>query len=140
VPPRLGAFTLVIALALVASCSDDDPTYKPDTTPPAILSGPTVSEVTQRTARVSWRTDDRSTSVVEFTQDIAFAPGVYPGLGPRRLGNPSLVYEHSLMMADTTGAYGAEIEPGAVYYYHVASQNAAGLTTWSSVDSFTTLP
>jgi hypothetical protein len=129
-----------MALLLVTSCSDDDPAYKPDTTPPAILSGPTVSDIAQSSARVSWTTDDRSTSVVEFTGDRSFADGPYPGLGPRRLGNPSLVHEHSLVMTDTTGVYGAEMEPGTLFYYHVASQNAAGMITWSSVDSFTTLP
>jgi hypothetical protein len=131
---RLHALPLLIALCLVVSCSDDDPTYKPkpDTTAPVLLSGPTISNITQYSATVSWTTDDPSTSVVTFASDTTLWGFLVP------VKDMNLVREHSLVIA--ANVYGGEIPPGTLVYYDVASRNAAGLTTRTPRNSFTTLP
>jgi hypothetical protein len=132
---KLRAFLLVIALTLAVSCSDDDPTYKPkpDTTAPVLLSGPTISNITQHSATVSWTTDDPSTSVVTFASDTTLWGFLVP------VKDMNLVREHRLVIA--SNVYGEdEIPPGTLVYYDVASRNAAGLTTRTPLTSFTTLP
>jgi hypothetical protein len=95
---RLHTLPLLIALCSAVSCSDDDPTYKPkpDTTAPVLLSGPTISDITQHSAIVSWRTDDPSTSVVR----LGFGPSALELWGfqvPAK--DMSLVREHSILIA-----------------------------------------
>lgn len=137
---RLHALPLLIALCLVVSCSNDDPTYKPkpDTTAPVLLSGPTISDITQHSAIVSWTTDDPSTSVVRFggPADLALWGWAIPAK------DMNLVREHSILIASSSiDAYGTdEIPPGTLVYYDIASRNSAGLTTTTPIDSFTTLP
>jgi hypothetical protein len=136
---RLHTLPLLVAFSLAVSCSDDDPTYKPDTTAPVVLRGPTISDITQHSAIVSWRTDDPSTSVVTFASDTAsFA--LWDFLVPVK--DMSLVREHSILIASSSlDVYGVEeIPPGTLVHYSAASRNAAGLTTRTPLASFTTLP
>ena len=104
-----------------------------------MLSGPTISDITQHSGTVSWTTDDPSTSVVTFSSDTAsFA--LWDFLVPAK--DMSLVREHSILIASSSlDVYGVdEIPPGTLVYYDVASRNAAGLTTRTARQSFTTLP
>jgi len=136
---RLHTLLPLVAFSLALSCSDDGPTYRPDTTAPVVLSGPTISDITQHSAIVSWRTDDPSTSVVTFASDTAsFA--LWDFLVPAK--DMNLVREHSILIASSSlDVYGVdEIQPGTLVYYSAASQNAAGLTTRTPLASFTTVP
>jgi len=136
---RLHAPPLLIALCLVVSCTDDPYKPKPDTTAPVLLSGPTISNITQHSATVSWTTDDPSTSVVTFSSDTA-SLALWDFLVPAK--DMNLVREHSILIASSSiDVYGVdEIPPETLVYYDVASRNGAGLTTRTPRNSFTTLP
>jgi hypothetical protein len=107
---RLLAFPLAIALLLVTACSNDDPAYKPDTTAPVMLSGPTISDIT-------W----------DF---------LVPAKDMNLVREHSILIASSSL--DVYGV--DEIPPGTLVYYSAASRNAAGLTTRTPLASFTTSP
>jgi N-acetylneuraminic acid mutarotase len=93
-----------------------------DTTPPAITSGPTVSDITSTSAVVKWNTDEASSSVVEY--------GVKPGYGLTAKGKDN-VTEHSVSLAS--------LSSNTTYYYRVGSTDASGNTVWSEQKTFKTL-
>jgi hypothetical protein len=95
-----------------------------DTTHPAIISGPTVSNITLNAARISWQTDEASTSRVDYGRmagyysDIAISAGMAT----------SHVVELSGLQAFTT------------YHYRVDSRDAFGNAVQSSDLAFHTMP
>jgi|GEM_PF-1680333 len=101
-----------------------DETWKCDTTPPEVVDGPGVSDITGTSAVISWVTDENSDSVVKYGKKA----GVY-GLEEQAL---TLVTEHNVAL---TG-----LEPSTVYQFVVESTDASGNTTTSKAGTFETLP
>lgn len=93
----------------------------PDTTPPAITSGPAASAV-DCSAAVTWNTDEAATSLVEY--------GPTAGYGSSESGT-GFVQNHSVTILG--------LAPTSLYHYRVSSLDAAGNgPTQSSDATFTT--
>ncbi|OGG55610.1 MAG: hypothetical protein A3F84_01755 [Candidatus Handelsmanbacteria bacterium RIFCSPLOWO2_12_FULL_64_10] len=92
-------------------------------TPPVILQGPVAQGIGQDRATVRWKTDEVSSSVVEF-DTVAV-------LSTRVVTVPEQVADHAVTL---TG-----LAPGKTYYYRVRSTGLARLSVASEVLSFTTL-
>lgn len=95
-----------------------------DTTPPVIISGPTVSNVTAASATISWTTDEASDSAVRF--------GRKAGMFEDEETDSAPTQTHAVML---TG-----LQPSAAYRYVVSSTDAAGNTVASQEAFFTTKP
>ena len=97
----------------------------PAARPPVITRGPPAPEVTDTTARIVWRTDEVSTSVVEYAsrEDL---------LDPIRLEDADLVDEHDVLLAG--------LEAETRYFYRVRSVDAAGSQSRWKRGHFRTLP
>ncbi|MCX7014882.1 MAG: hypothetical protein NTW86_20415, partial [Candidatus Sumerlaeota bacterium] len=95
-----------------------------DVAPPKILCGPYVNAITDASALVEWRTDEWSTSVVEY--------GVTTGLG-QSASAPDLSVGHAVRL---TG-----LAPDTRYYWRVLSDDAAhNGPTASDIRQFYTEP
>jgi PGF-pre-PGF domain-containing protein len=92
-----------------------------DTTPP-VISNVAVTDVTTTSARITWTTNEPSTSQVEYGTTTA-----YGTLTPL---DPTLVTSHSVAL---TG-----LSPGTTYHFRVISIDAAGNKAYSSDFTFTT--
>lgn len=97
--------------------SDDDPT-------PPVITHVVVSDITDGTARISWTTDEPSTSQVEYD--------FVPDYGQATEEDTNLLTSHSVTLQGLT--------PATSYHFRVKSTNAAGLTSYSSDQPFTTQP
>ncbi|MFN2525120.1 MAG: S8 family serine peptidase [Actinomycetota bacterium] len=95
---------------------------EPDTTPPAITSGPNANNVTDVSADIVWTTDEASDSRVDY----GTSSGSYTESGT----NTSMVTSHSLAVAGLTAS--------TTYYYRVTSTDGAGNSVASAEASFTT--
>jgi len=95
-----------------------EPTYAPpsDTTPP-MISDVKVTNITETSATITWKTDENSTSRVEYDSSTA--------------ENKTLVKLHRIVLAD--------LEPETAYLFKVASRDGAGNEAVSEEYSFTTL-
>lgn len=96
----------------------------PDTTPPSIISGPTVRAVSDSSALVEWQTNEPATSGV-----------VYGGSNPPDTTTTDLALTtwHTMPL---TG-----LQPGTAYYLQIASSDASGNgPAISPVLSFATKP
>jgi hypothetical protein len=80
----------------------------PDATPPAIISGPLITNIQDKSATVSWVTDEPAVSGVSWNDGVAY--GV--------LTDPRLVTRHSQQI---TG-----LKPGTTYFLTVSSTDALG--------------
>jgi PKD repeat protein len=98
--------------------------WKCDTTPPQIISGPTVSEVTQNSATILWETDEDSDSVVKY--------GRTARMYALEEENSTLVREHSMTLIG--------LEPSATYGFVVRSTDTTGNSVQSQDKTFETLP
>jgi hypothetical protein len=97
---------------------------KPDTTPPVFIDPPVVVNVTHQSAVIRWKSDEPSDALIEFGATPAF-----DGSEARA----ALVTEHNIPL---TG-----LAAGTLYYFRVASKDAAGNgPTASATYSFTTEP
>ena len=97
----------------------------PDLTPPVIISGPTITSITETTATIEWTTDEISTTNVYFDIDGPGEPYDYFS------GDSNLVPVHSLTLSGLT--------PGTDYYCRVGSADAVGNgPTYSGEITFTT--
>ena len=83
----------------------------PDTTPPAITSGPSALDVTEHRATLFWTTDEPATSVVDY--------GTTTGYGGH-LEFGDLVQEHRVSLE--------HLDPGMAYHFKVGSTDLAGHT------------
>ncbi|RLJ01815.1 MAG: hypothetical protein DRP11_03845, partial [Candidatus Aenigmatarchaeota archaeon] len=92
-----------------------------DTTPPAITSGPSVSDITETSAVITWTTDELSSSVVQYGTTTAYGLSATGAEGT----------DHSV---ELTG-----LSASTTYHYRVGSADASGNETWSEDDTFTTL-
>jgi hypothetical protein len=99
-------------------------TWKCDTIPPTITSGPTVSQIDQTSATVTWTTDEDSDSVVEF--------GRYAGGYEDQESDATQSTEHEILLTD--------LNPATVYHYIVKSTDASGNTVTSGRGFFETEP
>ena len=92
-----------------------------DTTPPTI-SDILLSIITKTSADISWRTNEASTSQVEYWS------------GPSKLSplDTAMVIYHLVHLTDLT--------PGTTYYYRTMSRDAAGNLAVSDVHTFVILP
>jgi|GEM_PF-4775226 len=93
------------------------------TTPPVILQGPIVQGTGQDRATVLWKTDEVSSSEVEY--DTAAV------ISTRVVTVPGAEKEHAVTL---TG-----LSPGTTYFYRVRSAGLARLSVVSEVLNFTTL-
>lgn len=87
-----------------------------------VISQVTVGAVTSQTANLSWTTDVPASSQVEF--------GTTVDLGQSLPMNADWVTSHTAPLAG--------LEPDTTYYFRVVSQDAAGRTSVSAVESFST--
>jgi len=92
-----------------------------DAVPPVITSGPSVSEVADTYAVITWTTDELSTSIVQYGTTTAY--GLF-AVGPGGV-------THSVKLAG--------LSPSTTYHYRVGSRDASGNMTWSDDMTFTTL-
>jgi hypothetical protein len=106
----------------VNNCREE--TWKCDGTPPRIISGPTVSEVTTSSAVVSWDTDEASDSAVTYDKSA--------GRYDFEKTASSLVTNHEIAL---TG-----LEPSTTYHFVVQSTDSGGNTIQSKDIAFETLP
>ncbi|GAG11388.1 unnamed protein product, partial [marine sediment metagenome] len=97
--------------------------WKCDTTPPEIISGPTVLEVTQNSAVIFWETDEDSDSTVRYGKMAR----VYALEG----SDSSLVREHRITLTS--------LEPSTTYNFVVQSTDASGNSVQSKGRTFKTL-
>jgi hypothetical protein len=101
------------------------PTPSPtDSTPPKILSGPTVLGITSNSATVSWTTDEASDSTVRV--------GRKAGLFEGEETNNALTQAHAIVLT--------ELQPSATYHYVIRSADATGNAVTSRDAYFTTGP
>jgi hypothetical protein len=96
-----------------------------DQQPPSILSGPTVVDITDARARVTWATDEACTSWVAYGTSPYNQPSTEAGSG---------AYEtsHSVSLKGLTG--------GTTYYVRAFCSDAAGQTVNSEAVPFETEP
>jgi hypothetical protein len=99
-------------------------TWKCDTAPPTITSGPIVFDVLQTSAVISWTTDEDSDSVAAF--------GRYAGGYEEQEDDATLSQEHQITL---TG-----MQPSTVYHYVVRSTDASSNTATSDEGLFETAP
>ena len=95
-----------------------------DTTPPRIISGPRVSNITQSSATISWVTDEESNSDMQWGQ----AARVYPWV----FGSPALVVNHVLILNN--------LDPSTTYHARAHSADASGNSVLSGDFTFQTAP
>lgn len=93
-----------------------------------ILSGPTVSSITETTAVVTWSTSVESTSVVYFGKTEAMGQ-VFSKIIPIE-ETEVMEISHSMTLWS--------LDPGTVYYYKVKSVTPGGATVESTQRSFVT--
>jgi len=92
----------------------------PDTTAP-IMSNISASTISETAADISWRTNEASTSQVEYWA----SPSKFSPL------DETMVYNHLVHLTDLT--------PGTTYHYKTMSKDAAGNVAVSDEDTFKTL-
>ena len=99
-------------------------TWQCDLTPPLIIEGPVVAEVTQNSAVVSWFTDEEADSLVRY--------GEIAGPWPSEQGDPTLAAEHHIALAD--------LQPSTTYRFVARSADAGGNAVEGRELTFQTLP
>ncbi len=96
----------------------------PDTTPPVIVSTPTVTNITYNSAIVEWETDEPATSIVQFGRSTSYA---------RSKSLTAYVTNHSVTLT--------LLESETLYHFRVGSTDEAGNgPRYSTDDTFTTDP
>ena len=95
------------------------------TVPATLISGPDVSEITTKRAKVSWATDRASDSKIA----IGTASGQYSS---SEIGNSDQVSDHSISLDN--------LSPGTTYYIRAKWTDEDGNTGTSQEQTFTTAP
>jgi beta-lactamase superfamily II metal-dependent hydrolase len=119
------ASIIAILVALFAGCAGGEEAEF-DETPP-MISGVSVSNITQTSATVAWVTDESSTSEVTYRRTDIHPAVFYPPVS-----DENLVTSHSIRLSGLTA--------GTTYHYWVESKDASGNEATSEDDTFTTLP
>ncbi|MGQ9582999.1 MAG: fibronectin type III domain-containing protein [Thermoplasmatota archaeon] len=94
----------------------------PDTAPP-VISGIRVERVSSTSATVSWRTDEPSSSSVEYGPSTAYGTLLSSGLS---------VVNHSILLSG--------LEPGRTYHFRVSSTDPTGNRAAPSADQMFRTP
>lgn len=102
------------------NCTEE--TWKCDTTPPSITSGPTVSEIGTDSAIVSWQTDEDTDGLVKY--------GRLAGEYEEQVGDAALEKGHQTNLPD--------LKPSNTYHYVVESTDASDNTVVSKEGFFQT--
>ena len=97
-------------------------TWVCDSAAPKIVSGPTVSGVTQTTATIAWGSDEESDSAVHY--------GTQPGSYATERIDATLTDKHQMQLQN--------LKPGTAYYFVVRSRDQAGNAVTSTERSFRT--
>lgn len=121
---KLSLLLLVLAVGIGAGCGGGGGGgggAGPDTDPPIITSGPSASNIDHQGARITWSTDEASTSVVKYGETTAYTDSVTSG---------SFVTSH---LATLSG-----LDAVTLYHYRVYSADEAGNRVSSSDRTFTT--
>lgn len=100
-------------------------TLSSDTTGPQITAGPTATNITEKSAIITWVTDEPATSLVQIGLDTNYATGTF--------GDFNLVTSHSVIIP-------AILNAATQYHYRVRTTDGQGNETISSDALFTTLP
>ena len=100
-------------------------TWNCDQQPPSIVSGPDILDISERRARVSWRTDEDCQSWVEYGSSPYNQPLTQPGSG-------AYITSHNVGLTGLTA--------GTTYYARAFCGDAAGLTVNSEAVAFETAP
>jgi hypothetical protein len=126
---------IVILVALLAGCAGGEETrVTPVDESPPVISGVSVSDITETSATVTWTTDEPATSTVRWRP----APGSCNGpLDIRTRDESQLVTNHSITL--TQAGLGPGLGPGLTYIYWVQSKDANGNEAKSEDRTFTTL-
>ena len=95
-----------------------------DGTPPQIISGPSVTGITQSSALISWTTDEPANSAVLY--------GLSPAPHEKQVDDTALVIDHQVLLNN--------LETSATYYYQVKSADAQGNINLTEDHTFATLP
>ena len=95
-----------------------------DSSPPQITTGPTVSDVTANSVRISWQTNEDSDSLVKYGRGAM-------GYDAEKT-DPSPVTSHALVL---TG-----LDPSAIYRFQVQSTDACGIMVEEHDLTFETQP
>ena len=109
-----------VAAGLPKTYNLDDVTGPPDTTPP-VISNIAAGNITSSNAVITWTTDELSNSVVEYGLTTAYGSTT---------SDATNVTSHSISL---TG-----LSASTLYHYRVKSTDAAGNTTTSADNTFTT--
>jgi len=110
-----------------AAESNEDNNIRTETMPcdhtiPTIVAGPNVVDITATTARVTWATDEISSSGVRYGRYYAFVG--------QEIEDSVLVTNHSVTLSG--------LNPSQTYHYVVFSRDASGNTIFSTETVFTT--
>ena len=92
------------------NCLEKRYEYLADVTPPQIISGPTISQITQTSVLICWETDEVSDSLVKYD----CLSGKYGSV----IEDPSSVKEHCLSLTN--------LEPATTYHFMVESKDSSG--------------
>jgi hypothetical protein len=95
-----------------------------DSNSPEITSGPTVSDITFASARISWTTDEDCNSVVLYDKNAK----IYR----QQQSDNTLDVEHEIILGS--------LEPSTVYHYKALSTDGSNNTVTSEEGYFETLP
>jgi len=112
---------LVVESDETNNCTEE--TWKCDSTSPTITSGPTVSEITQTSAIVSWTTSEDGDSRIQYSENA--------GSYEYQAGDATLLSAHQVPL---TG-----LNHSTTYHYVVESTDASGNTVTSAEAYFQTL-
>lgn len=97
----------------------------PDTTPPTVTAGPTVSNITSSSADIAWTTNEASTSQVEYGPTTSY------GVSYPTPADANLLTSHAVSLA--------QLSANTLYNYRVRSVDASGNELIGSNGTFTTL-
>ncbi|MBP1701590.1 MAG: hypothetical protein H6Q38_697 [Chloroflexi bacterium] len=98
--------------------------WKCDQTPPQIIQGPYVYDITTTSVKVGWVTDDKSDSTVEYSQSA--------GVFDKKETDPALETQHDIVLT--------ELLPDTQYQYRVRSVDDFDNEVISKPAFFKTLP
>jgi hypothetical protein len=123
---KSGAFmapAILLAGLLAVGCSSDNGSGvpAPDSSAPEITNGPSVSSLTETSARITWTTSEAATSAVDF--------GVSTAYGTSQ-SSTDLSTTHSVLVTD--------LNPYTTYHCRVVSADAGGNAVTSTDVTFTT--
>jgi len=127
-PPQQKVLACANAFGKVTEASTDnncrEELWKCDNDTPLIISGPTVSDITQTSALVKWNTDEDGDSQVEYDEESGL-------FGMQESSQQPSTYHQTKL----TG-----LKPSTVYQYRVRSADPSGNVVVSKPGFFETLP